>query len=132
MKKYIIVLSLLTITAAPILSQAFLDGAIFSSHQIQLPPPPYDGKTPPPLKLDEAYAKALSTLGDATNQYYCVSATSLNQVSRVGTMGHGFPGGVDKGWMFAFSSTNGTSRNVYVYFDKAAPAKIEDPAKSGF
>ena len=126
MKKYII-LSLLTIAAVTILAQGSTRVVIGDSMQRPLPPPAYDGKMPPPLEMDEAYMKALSTLGDATNQYYCVSATSLNHVPRDGA-----PRGVDKGWMFAFSSTNGTSRNVYVYFDKAAPAKIEDPAKLGF
>ena len=120
MKKNILVLCLLMITAVTILAQAFIDGSIRSAHQVALPPPPYDGKTPPPIKMDEAYAKALSTLGDATNQFYCVSATSLTLVPRDGVMG-----GLARGWKFVFSSTNGTSKNVCVFFDKTAEIHFE-------
>ena len=112
-------------TAIGVLAQVIMnDGTSYPSHQTQSPPKPYDGKTPPPVKLDEAYSKALSALGDATNQFYCVSATSLNHVPRTG-----FLGAVDKGWMFVFSNTNGTSKSVCVYFDKTTAVDVQDPAK---
>jgi len=114
------------ITAGVMLAQIHPNGSIVMN---PLPSPPYDGKTPPPVKLDEAYSKALSALGNATNQFYCVSSTSLNLVPRVGTMSRSFPGGVDKGWMFVFSNTNGTSKSVCVYFDKTTAVDVQDPTK---
>ena len=127
MKKHI-VFYLLMILAGIVLAQVNDDRQKF----IQLPQYeialPYDGKTPPPLKLDEAYMKALFTLGNSTNLYYCVSATSLTRVPRDGHLG-----GVDKGWMFVFSNTNGTSKSICVYFDKTSSIQMEHSGiSSGF
>ena len=67
----------------------------------------YDGKTPPPLSLPEAYMRALSRVGEATNRFYCVSASSLEMTN------NGFTG-----WTFWFSNTNSQRARVDVFFDK--------------
>jgi hypothetical protein len=68
---------------------------------------PYDGKTPPPIGLSEAYGLALVRLGAATNRFYCVSGGCLEKTKR------GLPG-----WTFYFSNTNGERAYMEVSFDK--------------
>jgi hypothetical protein len=68
----------------------------------------YDGKTPPPLALPEAYEIALGRLGEATNRFYCLTASCLEMTNR------GFTG-----WTFWFSNTNAQRARVDVFFDKA-------------
>ena len=92
------------------------------------PPAPRYQRMPPPLTLAATYSKAVRAMARATNHYHCCSATCLQQLP-----GHFSPDGVcDSGWAFLFSSTNGTSKNVYVYFDKAATVCVEDTAPRGF
>ena len=67
----------------------------------------YDGKTPPPLLLPEAYTRALSRIGEATNRFYCVTASCLE------TTNNGFTG-----WTFWFSNTNAQRPHVDVFFDR--------------
>jgi hypothetical protein len=62
---------------------------------------------PPPLPLPEAYQLALAHVGDASNRFFCVSATTLDM-----TDFH------FRGWAFTFSSTNGLNARVEVSFDK--------------
>jgi hypothetical protein len=121
----------LFIIATHILAQTHTNGiyisdAIISQHLNPPPPPPFDGKTPPPIKLGEAYKKMLSSLGDTTNQYYCVSATCLNSLPSVYI---GSTGEYHQGWTFTLSSSNGISKNVYIYFDKANTVFIEEPMR---
>jgi hypothetical protein len=121
MKKYILCNILLLVTAK-ILAQGTTISVFGGSHVNMQPPPPYDGKTPPLLKIDEAYTKVLSALGSETNQYYCVSTTCMEQVPRSDVLG-----AFDKGWKFEFSNTNGVHERVLVYFDGAT--RIESPAE---
>jgi hypothetical protein len=82
----------------------------------------------PPLTLAAAYSKAVLAMAGATNQYHCCSATCLQRLP-----GHfSADGFCEYGWAFLFSSTNGTSKNVYVYFDKAATVCLEDTTPKGF
>ena len=65
----------------------------------------YDGGTPPPVSLPEAYEIALTHIGSASNSFYCLSA------SCVADKGH-------RGWTFTFGNTNGQRGRVIVYFTK--------------
>jgi hypothetical protein len=78
--------------------------------------PLYDKKTPPNLSLSDAYALALAKLGSDTNQYYCISATCLEDIPVLPNEGMH----VQTGWTLDFSNTNGIQKRVFVYFDKAA------------
>lgn len=82
-----------------------------ANRETQKPPAPYDKKTPPILRLDQAYALALATLGKDTNQFYCTSANCTNPIS-----GFPNPGGDGKGWTFEFSSTKEGEKIVVVSF----------------
>lgn len=68
----------------------------------------YDGRTPPPLTLPQAYEIALVRLGESTNRFYCLTASCVEMTNR------GFTG-----WTFLFSNTNAQHARVDVYFDKA-------------
>jgi hypothetical protein len=46
--------------------------------------PRYDETKPPSLPLPVAYAKAMASLGQATNQYHCVRASVSNTLVRDG------------------------------------------------
>ena len=65
----------------------------------------YDGGTPPPVSLPEAYQIALIHIGPATNSFYCLSASCVDD------KGH-------RGWTFTFGNTNGQRGRVIVYFTK--------------
>ena len=94
---------------------------------VVIPRPQYE-RTPPPLALGAAYSKAVLALGTATNQYYCRSVTCLKQLTTfVSSEGY-----CDSGWTFLFSNTNGASKNVYVYFNKAATVQVESTPSTGF
>jgi hypothetical protein len=72
--------------------------------------PSYDESKPPSLPLPVAYEKAMASLGLATNQYHCVSASVSNKLVRDGE------------WDFTFTTsapTNGVpnSKQIFVYFD---------------
>lgn len=123
--KQIIIWNVLLLTAITLIAQVDTNNYYtLSTHTTSPPPPPFDGKTPPPINIDKAYAKVLSKLGDATNQFYCVSATCLNSPPRNSI---GLSVESHQGWIFTFSTTNGASKNVYVYFDKASSVRIETP-----
>ena len=77
---------------------------------------PYDAKMPPPLRIIEAYELALARVGNATNRYYCVTASCLEPTKR------GLPG-----WTFCFSNTNGERACVEISFDK----EVDADAQSG-
>jgi hypothetical protein len=68
---------------------------------------PYDPKTRPPIGLTEAYLLALSQMGGATNQLYCLTASCTEPTKR------GLPG-----WTFRFSNTNADQVSIEVSFDK--------------
>jgi hypothetical protein len=125
-----IISSLLLMSIIIVFAQTARDKkVVVTFHQPPPSPQSYDGKTPPLIKIDEAYTKALLALGKATNQFYCISATSLTNIHRWGTEENSFSGRMEKGWAFAFSSTNGAARNVYVCFDKTSSTDVEDPAQ---
>jgi hypothetical protein len=65
----------------------------------------YEGNTPPPVSLPEAYDLALAHIGPASNSFYCVRASCVD------TNGH-------RGWTFTFANTNGQRGRVIVYFTK--------------
>jgi hypothetical protein len=65
----------------------------------------YEGGTPPPVSLPEAYDLALAHIGPASNSFYCVRASCVD------TNGH-------RGWTFTFANTNGQRGRVIVYFTK--------------
>jgi hypothetical protein len=96
MKKPIL-LSLMTVATA---SWLLAQGYVFSGVG-----PKYDPKTPPPLSLPEAYTLATAHLGVRTNQFYCVKASCLERIQYAG-------------WVFGFSSTNGQTAHLIVWFDK--------------
>jgi hypothetical protein len=79
-------------------------GLIFSGFS----PQHCDPKTPPPLAVTEAYSIVLARLGTTTNQFWCVSASCLD--NKFGGVTH---------WNFEFSNTNGVRTNFLVFFDKA-------------
>jgi hypothetical protein len=114
MKRVLFIFTPMLFTAT-ILAQVETKGFYgVSTHESQPVPPPYGGSSPPPLVLSEAYTKALAALGDATNHFYCLSATCLNPLPSIS----GTVGGFDKGWMFEFANTNGAFKRVHVFFDK--------------
>jgi hypothetical protein len=65
----------------------------------------YDGGTPPPVSLPEAYGIALTHIGSASNAFYCLSASCVDD------KGH-------RGWTFKFGNTNGQRGRVIVYFTR--------------
>jgi hypothetical protein len=65
----------------------------------------YNRSVAPRLPLDSAYKIAMTTLGQATNEFYCVGAGLAISFSPDGE------------WLFSFSSTNGTPKYVTVEFD---------------
>jgi hypothetical protein len=75
---------------------------------------PYDHSKPPRLPLGKAYDIALTTLGQATNEFHCVAATVAISFSPDGE------------WFFTFCSTNGTEKYVTVCFD-GKTTRIERP-----
>ena len=85
----------------------FAQGTITSGGNRWTPIQSYDGKTPPPVAMPEAYAIALKRIGVATNRFYCVTASCLEITN------HGFTG-----WTFRFSNTNAQRVRVDVFFDK--------------
>ena len=108
--------------AATILAQVETKGFYsISTHENQLVPPPYEGKTPPPFTLGVAYTKALIALGDATNHFYCLNATCLNPLPTI----TGTVGGFDKGWMFEFTQTATACTNVSTSFLTKVPPGLE-------
>ena len=62
----------------------------------------YDPKTPPPLSLSDAYAKALLKLDKATNRFHCISASCVEMSNTNGWTG----------WTFWFSITNGQRARI--------------------
>jgi hypothetical protein len=73
----------------------------------------YNHSKPPRLPLGQAYDIAMTTLGQATNQFHCVSAGLAISFSPDGE------------WFFSFCSTNGTQKYVTVEFD--GKTHIEGP-----
>ncbi len=73
---------------------------------------PWTDTRRPALSLPDAYACALTALGPATNQYYCVRARC------------GISRSPDGEWLFIFSSTNAMYKSVFVFFDKTT--RIEE------
>ncbi len=67
----------------------------------------YDIQKPPPVSLLDAYSLAAGKLGDATNRFYCVSATCLDNTNRLST-----------GWLFHFLDARGDGANVKVFFNR--------------
>jgi hypothetical protein len=67
---------------------------------------PYNRKQPPRLPLQDACSLAMTALGTATNQFYCLSAQTM--VAR----------SPDGEWLFEFTNTNGAEKHVFVFFDK--------------
>lgn len=65
----------------------------------------YDGSTPPPVSLPEAYQLALAHIGAASNSFYCVRATCADT--------NGF-----RGWTFTFANTNKQRGRVVVFFTR--------------
>jgi hypothetical protein len=67
----------------------------------------WNPKQPPPLSLPESYSLTLAHIGRATNNFFCVSASSLEMTNYY-----------FRGWAFSFSDTNGRRARVEVSFDK--------------
>ena len=65
----------------------------------------YNHSKPPRLPLGPAYDIATAALGQATNEFHCVSAQLAIALSPDGE------------WFFGFCSTNGTQKFVTVEFD---------------
>ncbi|MDR3457549.1 MAG: hypothetical protein P4N60_08895 [Verrucomicrobiae bacterium] len=65
----------------------------------------YNHSITPRLPLDSAYKIAMTTLGQATNDFHCVGAGLAISFSPDGE------------WLFSFCSTNGNNRYVTVEFD---------------
>jgi hypothetical protein len=76
---------------------------------------PYAVRAAPPLSLSDAYSLSQAFMGDATNRFYCVSASCLEPTKA------GLPG-----WSFAYYNANGQRVGVEVYFDK--DANTDNPA----
>ncbi len=64
--------------------------------------PTYGGSTPPRVGLERAYALAIARVGDATNRFWCVSASCVEDESWR--------------WVFWFSNSNGQRARVDVAF----------------
>ncbi len=62
----------------------------------------YGGSTPPAVALERAYALAIARVGDATNRFWCVSASCVEDESWR--------------WVFWFSNSNGQRARVDVAF----------------
>ena len=73
-------------------------GALFASNRL------YNHSVPPKLSLGQAYDMAVSSLGQATNEFHCVGASLAAHFSNDGE------------WLFEFSSTNVTEKWVTVEF----------------
>ena len=70
----------------------------------------------PPISLPAACAQASLALGTATNEFYCVGATTLISRSQDGE------------WLLTYSSTNGVIRHVFVFMDgKTKPQIVDGP-----
>ena len=72
--------------------------------------PPYDYSKPPSLSMPAAYERAMTSLGQATNQYHCLEARVSNDYFRAGEWDFDF---------FTPTPTNGRPRTkrIVVYFD---------------
>jgi hypothetical protein len=72
----------------------------------RFPSVPWDNTKPPSLALPIAYQSAITLLGQATNQFHCVSANVSREFA-------------SPGWKFTFFSTNASvmPRCFYVEFD---------------
>ena len=64
----------------------------------------YDARVIPPITLPEAYSRAMTALGSATNSYHCMNAQFLTSTPC--------------GWSFRFYTTNGALRSVDVSTNK--------------
>jgi hypothetical protein len=101
MKRYIAIISLLSITVGSVIAGiAFLCDA------------------PPSLELIDAYPLAVKALGTNASQYHCVHAMPID--AHVDITNH-----IGGEWLFDFVATNRTHKTVYVFFDNKA-ATIED------
>ena len=96
MKKNLVLALVLMATVGWLLAQGYVFGGVG---------PKYDPKTAPPLSLPDAYTLAVAYMGARTNQFYCVKASCLERVQYAG-------------WVFGFSSTNGQTAHLIVWFDK--------------
>jgi hypothetical protein len=74
--------------------------ALFASITI-----PYNNAKPPSLPLPDAYERATTALGAATNQFHCISASVATSFSPDGE------------WFFTFYSTNSRPKWVTVEFN---------------
>ena len=72
------------------LSLAFIVTTLYASLVL----PPYDKSKPPGITMPVAYECAMTALGSATNQFYCVSASITTEFTSEGE------------WHFTFCSTN--------------------------
>jgi hypothetical protein len=71
-------------------------------------PPPYDRTKPPATSLPDAYAAALTQIGAATNRFYCVSASVLENTK-------------NGSWRFTFTNTNGQTARIDIQLDGRRP-----------
>jgi hypothetical protein len=65
----------------------------------------YPASTPPAISLPDAYVKATNALSSETNQYHCISAKVVVELSEKGE------------WQFMFYTTNSNPRWVTVDFN---------------
>lgn len=100
-KRAFIPLLLLTAVAAVLLAQGISGTGGVQAQR-------YDPRTPPPLTLPQAYTLAMTYIGTATNQFWCVSGNCQPDWGST-TITH---------WEFGFTNTNGQQTNVLVFFDK--------------
>lgn len=75
---------------------------------------PYNNAKPPTLSLPDAYERAVTALGPATNQFHCVSASIQTSF------------GTDGEWFFTFYSTNSQPKPKWVTVEFNGKIHVED------
>ena len=85
MKRYIIILAMLTVVSSIAFAAQWL----------------VDQKIAPPIALPDAYRLATTSLGSATNQFHCTAAEFVGEYCAPGS------------WRFSFYSTNGALKTVW-------------------
>jgi hypothetical protein len=91
---------ILAAVAGMFLGSILGQGVSGSSHH-----PQFDPKKSLPLGLLKAYGLAVKRMGVATNHFHCVTASCVETTNLWST-----------GWKFAFSSPDGNSLSIKVFF----------------
>lgn len=80
----------------------------------------WNAKKQPPVSLPSAYTLATQALGAATNEFYCIAASTLISRSQDGE------------WLFSFCSTNGARKDVCIFLDNKTKPQVIDGGITAF